>query len=207
MPFQVTPSVQRRGLARTTLLLAAAALAASTFGPGFVAGLGPVGGQLMTNSARGGLVVRRAEGELQMGQTLQGTVTKLEKAGAILDLGLSRQGWLHVARIQEQRIEKLEDVLSVGQKVEVRVVKDRRGEIEVSMMANNLKGQSDFEVGQELEATVSGIAKAGVFFDMGAVRQALMFSAPPGLATEKGQRLKVRITKMSGSEFEVEAAN
>jgi len=207
MSFRPTPSARRRGLARTTLLLAAAALAASTFGPGFVAGLGPVGGQLMTNSARGGLVVRRAEGELQMGQTLQGTVTKLEKAGAILDLGLSRQGWLHVARIQEQRIEKLEDVLSVGQKVEVRVVKDRRGEIEVSMMANNLKGQSDFEVGQELEATVSGIAKAGVFFDMGAVRQALMFSAPPGLATEKGQRLKVRITKMSGSEFEVEAAN
>eukprot|EP00446_Apocalathium_sp_SHHI-4_P001466 CAMPEP_0177174828 /NCGR_PEP_ID=MMETSP0367-20130122/12383_1 /TAXON_ID=447022 ORGANISM="Scrippsiella hangoei-like, Strain SHHI-4" /NCGR_SAMPLE_ID=MMETSP0367 /ASSEMBLY_ACC=CAM_ASM_000362 /LENGTH=207 /DNA_ID=CAMNT_0018621205 /DNA_START=14 /DNA_END=637 /DNA_ORIENTATION=+ len=207
MSFQVTPSVRRRGLARTTLLLTAAALAASTLCPGFVAGLGPVGGRLMTNSARGGLVVRRAEGELQMGQTLQGTVTKLEKAGAILDLGLSRQGWLHVARIQEQRIEKLEDVLSVGQKVEVRVVKDRRGEIEVSMIANNLKGQSDFEVGQELEATVSGIAKAGVFFDMGAVRQALMFSAPPGLATEKGQRLKVRITKMSGSEFEVEAAN
>mmetsp|Transcript_105680 Transcript_105680/g.297650 ORF Transcript_105680/g.297650 Transcript_105680/m.297650 type:complete len:208 (-) Transcript_105680:196-819(-) len=207
MPFQVTPSVRRRGLARTTLLLAAAALAASTFGPGFVAGLGPVGGQLMTNSARGGLVVRRAEGELQMGQTFQGTVTKLQKVGALLDLGLSKPGFLHIARIQEQRIENIEKVLSIGQKVEVRLVRVKPSEIEVSMRVNDLKGQSDFEVGQVLEAAISGSTKGGLFFDMGAVREALMPSAAPGVATAMGQRMQVRITKMSGSEFEVEAAN
>mmetsp|Transcript_109536 Transcript_109536/g.349460 ORF Transcript_109536/g.349460 Transcript_109536/m.349460 type:complete len:214 (-) Transcript_109536:77-718(-) len=200
-----------RGLAGTTSLLAAATLAAlawhaPAFGAGLVAGLGPHGGRLVPCSARGVLVVRRAEGEFQMGQTVQGTVARLDKSGAVLDLGLSKQGWLHVGKIQKERVDKIGNVLSVGQKVEVRVLKDNPGKkVDVSMAAKGLKGQSDFEVGQELEATVVDIVKRGLFLEVGAVREAFM---PSGQAT-KGQRMKVRITKMcSGSSaFEVQPAN
>ena len=60
--------------------------------------------------------------ELEVGQTREGTVTNLMAFGAFVDLG-GVEGLLHVSDLAHNRVDKPGDVLSVGQKVTVMVLK------------------------------------------------------------------------------------
>lgn len=60
--------------------------------------------------------------ELEVGQTREGVITNLMAFGAFVDLG-GVEGLLHVSDLAHNRIDKPGDVLSVGQKVTVKVLK------------------------------------------------------------------------------------
>ena len=50
--------------------------------------------------------------------------------GAFIDLGSGKEGLLHISKISKNRIEKVEDVLKVGQAVNVKVTEiDDQGRI------------------------------------------------------------------------------
>ena len=59
--------------------------------------------------------------EIEVGGVYEGTVTKLMSFGAFVDVGCGKEGLLHISKIAKQRIEKVEDVLKVGDKVTVKV--------------------------------------------------------------------------------------
>ena len=60
--------------------------------------------------------------EINVGDTLNGTVRSLTEYGAFLDLG-GVDGLLHIGEISWERVNKVEDVLTVGQTIEVKVLK------------------------------------------------------------------------------------
>src|SRR3989440_2191050 len=64
----------------------------------------------------------RRYSEIQEGETVRGTVRSLADYGAFVDIG-GVDGLLHVAEISWSRVSKPSDVLSVGQSVEVQVLK------------------------------------------------------------------------------------
>ncbi|MFM7142749.1 MAG: S1 RNA-binding domain-containing protein [Alphaproteobacteria bacterium] len=70
------------------------------------------------------------------GAVLEGTVTSLAPYGAFVDLG-GVQGLLHVSEISHARVDRPEDVLSVGQRVSVQVVKldPKEGKVGLSRRA------------------------------------------------------------------------
>ena len=80
--------------------------------------------------------VLRAKGEqseeLVIGMNCSATVTNLKKVGADLDLPGKKPGWIHISQLQEGYTEKVEDVLSVGRQIEVRVMKVKEDQVEVS---------------------------------------------------------------------------
>jgi small subunit ribosomal protein S1 len=71
---------------------------------------------------------RRLLASLQPGTEIDGTVSRLESFGAFVDLG-GVDGLVHVSEIRYERTEHPSEVLSVGQKVRVKVldVKDAQG--------------------------------------------------------------------------------
>src|SRR5713226_6861868 len=67
-------------------------------------------------------VRERRFSEIKEGETMNGTVRSLTDYGAFVDIG-GVDGLLHVSDISRSRVSKPEDVLSVGQELEVKVLK------------------------------------------------------------------------------------
>jgi small subunit ribosomal protein S1 len=64
----------------------------------------------------------RLMGELAVGDVREGTVTRIQDFGAFVDLG-GVDGLLHVSQLAWQRVRHPSEILSVGQKVKVKVTK------------------------------------------------------------------------------------
>jgi ribosomal protein S1 len=84
-------------------------------------------------------------GELEPNQLVKGTVTKLVPYGAFVDIGVDRDGLIHVSEMSDGFVSKPSDVLSVGSELEVRVVKvdQQKRRIELSLL--EMPGQEEPE--------------------------------------------------------------
>ena len=70
---------------------------------------------------------------VEEGEVYEGTVTKIMKFGAFVDVLNGKEGLLHISQIDHKRVNNVEDVLKVGDKVEVKVVGiDNDGKIDLS---------------------------------------------------------------------------
>ncbi len=77
--------------------------------------------------------------EVEVGGIYYGEVTRLMNFGAFVDLGCGgKEGLLHISQISKERIKKIEDALSVGDKVTVKVISiDEQDRINLSMKEFN----------------------------------------------------------------------
>ena len=74
--------------------------------------------------------------DVEVGDIYDAKVAKIMPFGAFVELTPSKQGLLHVSEISKERVEDVSSVFSVGDKVEVKVIKvDRQGRIDVSKKA------------------------------------------------------------------------
>jgi transcriptional accessory protein Tex/SPT6 len=73
--------------------------------------------------------------DLEEGMIVPGKVTRLERYGAFVDIGVGRDGMLHVKEMGHGYIQKPEDVVKVGETIQVQVVgvDKRRGRIDLSI--------------------------------------------------------------------------
>ena len=72
--------------------------------------------------------------EIEAGQIYDGVVTRITNFGAFVEVAAGKEGLLHISKISSKRIEKVEDVLSVGDEVTVKVTDiDSQGRINLSM--------------------------------------------------------------------------
>jgi ribosomal protein S1 len=78
----------------------------------------------------------RTMADLKPDQILTGKVTKLAPYGAFVDIGVERDGLVHISEMDEGHIAKPSDVAEEGDEVEVRVIKvnQERRRIELSMI-------------------------------------------------------------------------
>jgi len=79
----------------------------------------------------GNLTVR----ELEEGMVVPGKVTRLERYGAFVDIGVGRDGMLHVKEMGHGYVEKPEDVVNLGDEIQVQIVgiDRRRGRVDLSI--------------------------------------------------------------------------
>ncbi len=59
--------------------------------------------------------------EIEVGGIYDGIVTRIMPFGAFVDLGTGKEGLLHISKISSKRVEKVEDVLGVGDEITVKV--------------------------------------------------------------------------------------
>lgn len=74
--------------------------------------------------------------EVQVGQVYLGTVKRVEKYGAFIELFAGKEGLCHISQLAEERVAKTEDVVSVGDKIMVKVTEiDEQGRVNLSRKA------------------------------------------------------------------------
>ena len=72
--------------------------------------------------------------DIEVGAIYEGKVTRILPFGAFVDIGGGREGLLHISKISSKRIEKVEDVLAIGDEVTVKVYEiDSQDRINLTM--------------------------------------------------------------------------
>ncbi|RKW28263.1 MAG: polyribonucleotide nucleotidyltransferase [Granulicatella sp.] len=74
--------------------------------------------------------------EIEVGQVYEGTVRRIEKFGAFVEIAKGKDGLVHISELAHERVAKVEDVLAIGDKVKVKVTEiDGQGRINLSRKA------------------------------------------------------------------------
>lgn len=107
-----------------------------------------------------------------------GTVVKTTLAGAVVDLGIGTPGVLHISQMKsatdDQPVKRVEDVMQVGQPVDVWVRKVKEGRIELTMFKPLDLEWRDLKKGMVVKGKVTRLEKFGAFVEIGAERPGLI---------------------------------
>ena len=72
--------------------------------------------------------------DFEEGQVFEGTVVSIKEFGAFIEFAPGKEGMVHISKIAKERINHVEDVLTLGDRVKVKCLgKDRMGRISFSM--------------------------------------------------------------------------
>jgi small subunit ribosomal protein S1 len=108
---------------------------------------------------------------MKEGETVTGTVRSLVPYGAFVDIG-GVDGLLHVSDIAHTRISKPEDVLTVGQELQVRILKIDPETKKISLGLKQLQAEpwvtapDRLVVGQRITGTVTRLMDFGAFVEI-----------------------------------------
>ncbi len=72
--------------------------------------------------------------DFEEGKTYEGTVVSIKEFGAFIEFAPGKEGMVHISKISKERINRIEDVLTLGDKVKVVCLgKDKMGRISFAM--------------------------------------------------------------------------
>jgi len=81
--------------------------------------------------------------EAEPGKIYTGKVTRLMNFGAFVEILPGKEGLVHISQLSTERVEKVEDVVSVGDEIVVKVTEiDQKGRINLSRKAVLTKGMA-----------------------------------------------------------------
>ncbi len=70
--------------------------------------------------------------DVEVGDVYDGKVARITSFGAFVDLGGGKEGMIHISKLSKKRVNKVEDVVKIGDSVEVEVIKiDEKGRIDL----------------------------------------------------------------------------
>lgn len=116
-------------------------------------------------------VKERRYSELKEGDTVRGTVRNLADYGAFIDIG-GVDGLLHVSDLALTRVSKPSDVLSVGQQVEVKILKIDLDKKKISLGMKQLLADpwtgavENYKIGERVRGTVTRVMEFGAFVEL-----------------------------------------
>ena len=153
---------------------------------------------------------------IKSGEKRQGVVTKLVKFGAFVDIG-GVNGLIHLNDMSWSRVNKPEDVVSVGDNVEVFVqeVDKSKGRISLSLKDilqnpwDNIK--TKYKVNDFLDGVVSKFIKVGAFVEIEPGVEGFVHISEitdeniskPSDALEIGKKVKVKILDINSDENKI----
>ncbi len=141
--------------------------------------------------------------ELRPKMQLEGVVRRIELYGAFVDLGLERDGLIHISRLSDRPVSRVTDVVQEGDRVTVWVtdVDPEAGRIALTMVKPPDVEWKDIKEGNVYTGKVVRIERYGVFVDFGAERPGLLhvremghrFVRHPSELFQLGDEIEVRV--------------
>ena len=120
---------------------------------------------------------------VKIGESYKGTVVRLEKFGAFVDIGAERPGMVHISEMTNSYVKSPEDVVKVGDEVEVRVMKVNRKkrQIDLSMKPGKTEVQEAYQQQQAVQESTEPVPTA---MEMALRRARAMSESSKGQASE-----------------------
>ncbi len=79
-------------------------------------------------------IINRIVNDVEAGEIITGKVVRIMNFGAFVELAPNKDGLIHISKLSQKRVEKVEDVLNIGDEVTVKVLEiDRMGRINLSL--------------------------------------------------------------------------
>jgi small subunit ribosomal protein S1 len=140
-------------------------------------------------------------------QKLSGTVIKTTLAGAVIDVGLEVPGVVHISQLQAEPVNRVEDVVQLGQKVEVwvRRVVPKKKRLELTMIQPLDLEWREISKNMVVKGKVTRLEKFGAFVDIGAERPGLVhisemthdYIKSPGDVVKEGDEIEVKVLNVN----------
>lgn len=105
---------------------------------------------------------------------LSGKVLKTTLAGALVDIGQSLPGVIHISQLSETAVNKVEDVVKEGQTVDVWVRRVKKDRIELTMIEPLALEWKEIEAGMVVKGRVMRLETYGAFVEIGAERPGMI---------------------------------
>ncbi len=143
------------------------------------------------------------------GQIVDGTVSRITKFGAFIDLG-GIDGLLHIAEMAWYKVRKVEDLLHQGQKVRVQIAKVDKENEKISLSMKSLtphpwdSAAERFPVGLIMKGKVTSIMDYGAFVELEPGIEGLLHASEYAWNDSEGS-FKRNVKK--GQEIEVKIIN
>lgn len=104
------------------------------------------------------------------GDIVRGKIAKITAFGAFVELSHKIDGLIHISQISKERVEKVKDILSVGDEVEARVIRvdkeERRVGLSIKAVDQEMTDAELKAVGEEVSQALSGaVVDIGEAFD------------------------------------------
>ncbi|MEG1181488.1 MAG: polyribonucleotide nucleotidyltransferase, partial [Oscillospiraceae bacterium] len=92
-----------------------------------------VSGTDIENARRAVTIIETIVKEPEMGAMYYGKVTRILPIGAMVEIAPGKEGLVHISKLEDHRVEKVEDVVAIGDVIPVKVLGiDERGRVNLS---------------------------------------------------------------------------
>ncbi|HBE85933.1 MAG TPA: polyribonucleotide nucleotidyltransferase, partial [Lachnoclostridium sp.] len=89
-------------------------------------------------------IIKSIVTEIQAGQIFTGKVVRIMNFGAFVELAPNKDGMVHISKLSDKRVAKVEDVVNIGDEVTVKVMEvDKMGRINLSMKPGDLAAKTE----------------------------------------------------------------
>ena len=144
---------------------------------------------------------------LSVGLEVDGVVKRTTEFGAFVDIGVGRDGLVHISELSVRRVAKVSDVLKEGQEVVawIKQLDRERNRISLTLIPPGTTTIRDLEKGDLVTGTVSRIVPYGAFIDIGVGRDALLhiremaegYVKRPEDVVSVGEEVEARVIELS----------
>jgi transcriptional accessory protein Tex/SPT6 len=141
---------------------------------------------------------------LSVGMEVTGKVKRVSEYGAFVDIGVGRDGLLHISELSTSRVRKVDDVIKEGDEINVWIKElDReKNRISLTMISPGTKTIRDLAVGELVTGSVQRLTSYGAFVDIGMERDAMLhvkemgdgYVAKPEDVVKVGDEIEARIS-------------
>ena len=152
--------------------------------------------------------------DLKSKTRLEGTVTRTELFGAFVDVGLKREGLVHISQLSEKRVNRVSEVVQEGDRVTVWVIntEPKKGRIDLTMIEPPAVDWDEIRSGQVYAGTVKRLERFGAFVDIGSTRDGLVhvseitsdYIQDPKEYVKVGDEVQVKVLKVDRRKRRIE---
>lgn len=89
-------------------------------------------------------IIKSIVTDIEPGQVMTGTVVRIMNFGVFVELAPNKDGMVHISKLSDKRVGKVEDVVNIGDEVTVKVIEvDKMGRINLSMKPGDLNPKAE----------------------------------------------------------------
>ncbi|MGX8177556.1 30S ribosomal protein S1 [Exiguobacterium artemiae] len=154
--------------------------------------------------------------QLEVGQVLEGTVQRLTDFGAFVDIG-GVDGLVHISEMAHHRVERPSDIVTEGQKVEVKVLGVDRDTEKVKLSIKETQPgpwqqmEGKIEAGDIVKGRVRRIVQFGAFIELAPQVEGLLHISQianrhigsPSEVLEEGQEIEAKVLEVHLAEHKI----